>query len=205
MRVYVESNFLLELVLQQEEADACESLLKLAECGQISLVVPAYALIESWETVDRRKTGWKVLREQAFNNRLISEFNRSPLTKAAAAKLKDASDGFLKAEQDLADGKEVVWARVHEHAELIPIDGKIVAAAERDHATFDLDFPDAVMLASVLSHLDANPAAGVFLNRNSNDFDDPAIVAELRRRDCKFFPSFNGGLAHIKRELEIVV
>ena len=205
MRVYVESNFLLELVLQQKEVAACERLLNLAESKQVFLVLPAYAMIESWETVVRRKAAWKELREQIFNNKLNSEFSRSPLTKDALAQLKDAADSFLKAEQDLADRKEVVWDQIHKHAEFIPIDGKIVAEAGRGHAIYDLTFPDAVMLASVLSHLDAAPATSVFLNRNTKDFDDPAIVAELRQRDCKFLPSFDGGLAHVERKLEISI
>ncbi len=43
MRVYVETNFVLELALQQEQHAACEAILQLAEARQIALVLPAYS------------------------------------------------------------------------------------------------------------------------------------------------------------------
>ena len=40
MIVYVESNFILELAFDQDEASSCEDVLDLAEKGAISLVLP---------------------------------------------------------------------------------------------------------------------------------------------------------------------
>jgi predicted nucleic acid-binding protein len=53
MRVYVESNFLLELVLEQEQHHACEELLTLAASRTIELALPAFALIEPYESMVR--------------------------------------------------------------------------------------------------------------------------------------------------------
>jgi hypothetical protein len=39
MTVYVESNFVLEQALQQEQCDSCDAILDLAVCGVISVVV----------------------------------------------------------------------------------------------------------------------------------------------------------------------
>jgi hypothetical protein len=41
MNVYAESNFVQELVFQQEQHDDCEKILGLAEGGLVHLVIPA--------------------------------------------------------------------------------------------------------------------------------------------------------------------
>jgi len=46
MIVYVESNFILEMVLGQKYASAIESILQLAERGKIELTFPSFALCE---------------------------------------------------------------------------------------------------------------------------------------------------------------
>ena len=46
MTAYVESNFVLEHALQQEQSDACNGILDLAASGRISLVAPAFSLSE---------------------------------------------------------------------------------------------------------------------------------------------------------------
>ena len=52
MNVYVESNFVLELALRQEQFTSCETILSLCEEGQARLVVPAYSL-RSLSTLSR--------------------------------------------------------------------------------------------------------------------------------------------------------
>jgi hypothetical protein len=42
MNIYVETNFVLELALEQEECDTCAEIIRLASAGQLRLVVPAF-------------------------------------------------------------------------------------------------------------------------------------------------------------------
>ena len=51
MNVYVESNFVLELALLQEQFASCEKMLGLCRSGDIPLVIPAYSLAEPYETL----------------------------------------------------------------------------------------------------------------------------------------------------------
>jgi predicted nucleic acid-binding protein len=53
-RLYVESNFVLELVFSQEQSAACEELLAAGENGVFELVLPSYCLGEPLETLRRR-------------------------------------------------------------------------------------------------------------------------------------------------------
>jgi len=46
MNVYVESNFVLEHALEQEQCESCEELIRLASAGSIRLLVPAFSLAE---------------------------------------------------------------------------------------------------------------------------------------------------------------
>lgn len=51
--VYVESNFVLELVLEQEEFKVCQKIIDLCSQRKIQLVLPAYSLIEPNEKLTR--------------------------------------------------------------------------------------------------------------------------------------------------------
>ena len=53
MTVFVESNFVLEIALGQEQAAAAEAILQLAEHGTLNLRIPAFALSEPFSTVGR--------------------------------------------------------------------------------------------------------------------------------------------------------
>ena len=54
MNIYVESNFVLELALLQEQNASCEKILRLSEAGRSRLVIPAYSIAEPYETLKRR-------------------------------------------------------------------------------------------------------------------------------------------------------
>ena len=63
---------------------------------------------------------------------------------------------------------------------------------------------DAIVLASVLAHLDLhNPAESCFLNRNSKDFDNPDVREGLDARGCKYFSEFEKGLRYVVARIGI--
>ncbi len=87
MLTYIESNFVLEVVLDQEEANAANAILSLAESGKITLAVPVFALFEpSWTLSHREKERITLYRslEQQF-----SQLRRSGLHQNLAIVLKD--------------------------------------------------------------------------------------------------------------------
>jgi len=47
MRAYVETNFLLELALLQEQYQSCDEILALCQNGSISLMLPAFCVPEA--------------------------------------------------------------------------------------------------------------------------------------------------------------
>ncbi len=63
MIVYVESNFILEVALEQEQFASAEAILKLVEENKIKLAFPSFALSEPFATVMRRDKERSVLIE----------------------------------------------------------------------------------------------------------------------------------------------
>ncbi len=54
MNVYVESNFVLEHALQQEESQSCAEVIRLATQRQIRLLVPAFSLAEPHQAISAK-------------------------------------------------------------------------------------------------------------------------------------------------------
>ena len=70
MTAYVESNFVLEQSLQQEECDSCAEIIDLASKGRIMLAVPAFSLAEPHVAIlGKEKARYRLgndLRKQLF-------------------------------------------------------------------------------------------------------------------------------------------
>lgn len=77
MNVFVETNFVLELALEQQESPSCERLLALAAENAIRLLLPAYSFIEPHETLTRRHRDRETLRSQ-ISNELAQLARRNP-------------------------------------------------------------------------------------------------------------------------------
>lgn len=198
MTVYVETNFVLELALHQEEHEACSELLGEAEVGRAQIVIPAFSLVEGWTALRRRRADRQRLlpavREQ------VRTLSRSAGTSNVFRDLLEEWDALepslLQAEED---GMRTVSERILACATLVDLAGSDVREAIRLGERLDLRMEDAVVLAAVLRHLGGGTAASaVFLNRNSRDFATPDVRRELLAHGCEFRPSFADGLAFIR-------
>ena len=200
MIVYTESNFVLELALAQEQSASCADLLQLAQARQIQLAIPGFCLAEPQATLHRRK--WERGR---LEQRLKEELAQIARTSKYSDQLKD----FARVTAVLAESAEAEAASLQsvvlsllESAELIPLDTTILSSAIQIEARHELSAMDAIVYASVLSHLHASArGASCFLNRNARDFEDPDILAELAQLNCRLIPRFDDGLEFVKSHL----
>jgi hypothetical protein len=55
MNVYVESNFVLEQALEQEQCESCDRLIGMASARSLQLVIPAFSLAEPHGTLLNKK------------------------------------------------------------------------------------------------------------------------------------------------------
>ena len=198
MKVYVESNFVLELALLQEQHISCEEILRLAESAGIQLAIPAYSLIEPYEAFIRHHQQRKRIKRD-----LDIEIRQIARTIDYGHRLhgfQDISAILIDSAYEEAKRLELVRARLLKVAEVIPLEAEILVAAMQYQREHDFLPQDAVIYASILANLDHSaPTIGCFLNRNSKDFDDPDIVEELKKKNCKLLPRFDSGYDYIRR------
>ena len=200
MNVYVESNFVLELALAQEQFESCEGILSLCEAGNVRLVVPAYSLAEPYETLTRRQRQRKKMKEDF--DRELDQIARSATHKERLRGFRDLTALLINVADESAKQLEGIRARMIEAACVIPLDVSVLASATQYQRAHDFSAQDALVYSSVISHLKLDRATqNYFLNKNSKDFDDQSIVDELRGYNCRLLPRFDSGYQLIRREV----
>lgn len=200
MNVYVETNFVLELAFQQEQHESCEQLIKLCEAGRATLVLPAFCIADSYETLIRRAT-----RRTQIANDLAGELrqlSRSKPYKDEIDAFQRITDLLVRSSQEEDQRLISVLERVLNVADIIPLETRIVLNATQHRFTYKLEPQDSIVYSSVLYHLASIPKVeSCFINRNSRDFDDPDIEESLAQNGCKMLFSFLNGAHYIQHRL----
>lgn len=201
MNIYVESNFVLELALIQEQQASCEEIVRLCEAHSAQLVVPAYSLVEPYETLVRRHRQRKQMKADLDVE--LGQLIRTATYSQSLSGFQGLTALLIDSADEEAKRLEEVRSRLLKTCEIIPLDASILTAAVRYQIDHDLAPQDALVYASVLSHLTRSVQPdSCFLNRNSKDFDDPDIVDELKRHTCTLIPRFDDGLAHVRSHIK---
>lgn len=200
MNVYVESNFVLEQALEQEQAESCEELVRLAAAGAINLLVPAFSLAEPHIAL---------MRKQSERNRLstelqqhVSELGRSRAFRASSGTFSELAGLLIRSTEREREGLERAMEAILNAAQVIPLDSDVFRQASGIQTTLDLPVQDSIVLASIYFHLvKTKPDKNCFLNRNTKDFDDPNVREILDEFGCKFFGRFDDGLRFVEASL----
>jgi predicted nucleic acid-binding protein len=197
MIVYVESNFVLELALLQEQHAACEVLLELCAEGRIRLLLPSFAMIEPFGALFRRRAEHSSAKLPV--DAALRELGR---TASLATPVSEAQEVLQYLLVTNSDDEYRRWkdarSRIAAVAELIPFDERVLPVGVAAEDQFDLTPPDALIYASVRSHLkQTRPPRSCFLNKNAKDFKTPGLVSDLQALGCKFLPAFDQGLSFV--------
>ena len=199
MRIYVETNFVLELAFQQEQFASCEKILQLCEAGQAQLVIPAYSLAEPHEKLSRQANSRRDLQQM-----LDAELRQLGRTESYMNRLKSIQDiASLLVQSNEEERQRFVEYRVRllKIAEVIALTADILIEGAVCEAPYDLRPQDALVYASVIIHLRQHqPQIACFLNRNSKDFDSPDIVDKLNSLNCRMIPRFDHGYDFIQSQ-----
>ena len=200
MNIYVETNFVLELALVQEQFESCEGILKLCEAKSVRLVVPAYSLAEPYETLARRQKQRKKMKEE-FDVEL-GQIARSTTHQDELRGFRDLTALLINSADEAAKRLEQVRSRMITAASVIPLDASVLASAGKYQREHGFSAQDALVYSSVLSDLKRVAATqSCFLNKDSKDFDDQSIVDELRSHNCTLLPRFDSGHDFIRQTL----
>ncbi len=195
MNVYVESNFVFELALLQEQSDSCERILAFCESGDARLVIPAYCLAEPYETLTRRHKQRKRMKQE-FDR----EFGQIARTDTQADRLsgfRDITELLVTSVDEEEKRLNGVCSRVSETAEVIPLDARVLAMSREYRREHDFSPQDSIVYASVLAHLAQSPGRrNCFLDKDK-DFHTQDIVEELSGHRCELLRDFGAGYGFI--------
>jgi predicted nucleic acid-binding protein len=189
MIVVVESNFVLELALGQEEAAEAEFIVALAACNVIRLVIPGCALFEPFETlVRRRKARNKLVNSLEYE---VNQLSRSHAFSRLRTTSEPTIHALSKSTDVEASGLDLAIRRLIGTAAVIPLSDQIMSAALDAKQRFQLEPQDAVVFASVDQFLrEQSAGTKVFANRNADDFETDDIKTHFEKHDCRLISKF---------------
>jgi predicted nucleic acid-binding protein len=200
VNIYVETNFVLELVFAQEQHASCEQILALCESGQSRLIIPAYCRTEPHEKLTRQAGSRRELQRNLETE--LRQLARTASYTARINSIQDIASLLVRSSEEEKQRFIRYRERFLNIAEIIPLTIDILREAATYESPYDLTPQGALVYASVIVHLQQNhPPVSCFLNRNSKDFDNPDIVDELDRNNCKMIPRFDHGLGFIQARL----
>jgi PIN domain len=202
MNIYVESNFILEMALRQEQYQSCENIIAICETKRAQLIVPAYCIVEPYATI----RSFENKRQSIINGGVrdeLKQLSRSEAYRDDANTLLQNLTSLLI--QSIEGEKRILRQTIDKilsAAEVIPLEQNILAAAVEFESSLNLSPQDSVVYASIVSHLSTSSLEEkCFLNRNSRDFDTPDIVEALDNYGCKMLFSFNIGYNYIQSQI----
>jgi predicted nucleic acid-binding protein len=199
VKVYVETNFVLELALEQEQHESCEQLLQLAHSKRIDLVIPAYSLVEPHDALRRRHLSREAMKVGI--DRELGLLIRSANYQERLEGFRDITNLLIESTKEETRRLEEVRLRVLGACILLPLDFDCMASATAYRLNYGFSPPDALVYAAVIAHLESSEGVeSCFLNRDK-DFDDPDLVEEMRGHHCALIPSFDNGLSYIQSHL----
>lgn len=199
--MYVESNFVLEHALEQEECDSCSEIIQLASQGRITLLIPAFSLAEPHQAIASKAKARSRL--SAELSAQLGELGRSKPHRDMPSTFGVLPVALIERAQFEREGIRRTLTELISTAQIIPLDSATIHSAMRIEDEYALSGQDAIVLASVLAHLETTkPEESYFLNRNSRDFDDPDVRERLDALNCQFFAQFAPALARISARLK---
>lgn len=190
MTLYVESNFVLEIALGQEELASAEWLLAAAQRGLVHIALPSLAICEPFSRVTRAiRDRQAVLRQLGAH---VDQLGRSAPHDQEVAELEAVPSLIGRIDRREETRLQATIERLLAVARIIELDRSRFQNAIGLRDRFSLAIEDAIVLAVVLADLERykSPKRHLFANRNRTDFNNPEIVAELQRRGCDAVWSF---------------
>ncbi len=200
MNIYCETNFILEIVFSQEQANYCKNIIALCKKHKAHIIIPAYSFAEATYRIESQTK-----LQENFKKELNSQTNHFSRTLQYTQQIKN----FRKLDTFLTQNKEELKNRFEKcrkdlvyNAEIIPFDDHILKTTKSVEVEYDLTFQDSIIFTSILSHLQQNSnVPSCFLNRNNKDFDTLEIKSKLISLNCKLFTNFENAFKFIDSQI----
>ncbi len=207
MIVVVETNFIVELVLQQEQSRACENIVALCTSGShLRMVIPAFAVAEAGMFLERRK---------GERRNLVSELpvharnmGRSKNLRRTTEIVEELRADLVQAELEEASRWLDLRLRLEDEVGIIPLTAATFAETISIQIGREIEqLPDAIVLASLKGFLEeelreSGAHMPVLFVSKDNVFGTPAVLKQLDALGCTYVNSFVNAEARIRSHIE---
>ncbi len=199
MNIYVETNFILEIALLQEQRADCEQILTLCNTLDAKLLVPGYCLIEPYETLIRRQRNRTKLKEQL--DKELEQISRTETNRESLSEFGNVTEILLKSAQDDSIRFDAVSERMLQVAEVISLNSGVLVSSEKYRHKYRLSPQDSIVYASILSDLSKHQSSKNFFISRDRKFSDQDIVEELQSYNCIQLSNFGHAYDAIRHSL----
>ena len=205
MIVYVESNFVLEMALEQEQFLAANEILSLAENKKITLAFPGLVLSEPFESISRERRERNVLISSL--RRTLENLRRSEPHKRIMLDLEPMINALRSAHLRQIDLLQSTFERLLAVGECIEIKVSDFRDALIYQKNLVLSPQDSIIYSAIVTDIDrrSEEEEKCFLTRDRRAFDnsdDRDIKATLASKNCRYIGSFIQGLDYINHALQ---
>ena len=199
-RIFVESNFILEVAFQQEEAAACAALLAAVERQQCQLVLPGYSAGEVFETLRNRSAIRREAQEVIRREIIQHQREKSVLISDMETLSRLLRDLLLERTTSQTEQLFATVAHLLRLATVLPLTALLVEQAYVAQQQYSLGPQDALVYSSVCQGLRelASAKENMFISRNKADFGKPEIVRELRELNCQYISTFRAAVNYLQ-------
>jgi predicted nucleic acid-binding protein len=203
--VYIESNFVLEIALEQEQSSAARSILSLAENHQIELAYPSFVLSEPFESVMRASRERNTLQKSLVN--VLNNLKRSEPHKHIMLNTEPTMTALKNAHLRQIELLHDTFSQLMNVGRCIHLDGSNFREALSYQYSLNLSPQDSIIYVAIVADLKKQPAqdAKCFLSRDRKAFgdaSDPSIKIELGKYNCRYIASFTQGLDFLYSSLK---
>jgi hypothetical protein len=196
LNVYVETNFVFELVFEQQQAEFCEQIIAVCESSNAHLIVPAYCLAEPYWKLHGLQQARDELQRRLADQ--IKHLRRSVSSSDRIQQMAELSTLLVQISDDEARQFNFYRGRIVEIAHVLELTSGVIKQAASFEQRLGLSRQDALVYSSVVTHLSAvELSASCFLNKNTKDFLVPQIKEQLDSFNCKLIPDFKQGLEYV--------
>ncbi len=205
MIVNVETNFVVEVALEQEEYGEASAIIALAEKGDVELAFPNFILAESFELLKKGHN-----KRNSAQSSLVTVLNQLQRSEPHKQIMLDLGP-IISVLQTSQDRELANWHstrdRIIDVGKCLEMKIGSIKEAQKYQKTLALSPKDSIIYSTIIADLRTRSMdeKKCFLSRDKRAFDkndDHRIKAELETYNCEYEGSFYGGLMFIQHQLQ---
>ena len=193
MRLYVETNFVLELALEQTEHAACQRILELAEQRAVELALPAFSIYEAYRALSGKQLGIRRI-TQALDAEVNLQLHRTEEFAELNRGVTDLVGTLAKSLERAESRLTSLDSRLLDVAEILPL-----GPSQLRTRSSSLGFADAMVYASIQGDPRSGSVPSCFVTTNKTDFKE--LTNAMSSRTCKLLFRFQDAVQYVENVL----